>query len=111
MYCLCVNVLYYYHRVSTQLQLTNISYHRFLRTNSNFSIQIINLLVLVAEAECSVCGTNRIVNLIHIMREFWLVLLFTGLISFTYSFVFFFFRHGILSIFYLKPLTKVYEAI
>ena len=26
MYCLCVNV-YYYHRVTTQLQLTNISYH------------------------------------------------------------------------------------
>jgi hypothetical protein len=26
MYCLCVNV-YYCHRVTTQLQLTNISYH------------------------------------------------------------------------------------
>jgi hypothetical protein len=26
MYCLCVNV-YYFHRVTTQLQLTNISYH------------------------------------------------------------------------------------
>jgi hypothetical protein len=26
MYCLCINV-YYCHRVTTQLQLTNISYH------------------------------------------------------------------------------------
>ena len=36
MYCLCVYVLYYCHRVTTQLQLTNVSYH-IITYSSNLS--------------------------------------------------------------------------
>jgi hypothetical protein len=36
MYCLCVNV-YYGHRVTTQLQLTNISYHVQHLEGQNFA--------------------------------------------------------------------------
>ena len=45
-YCLCVNV--YCHRVTTQLQLTNISYHKGMRIHQAFVNAAVNCQVPLA---------------------------------------------------------------
>ena len=45
MYCLCVNV--YCHRVTTQLQLTNISYHIILNSLSRFPLILLPVILNV----------------------------------------------------------------
>ena len=45
MYCLCVNV-YYCHRVTTELQLTNISYHIIITKLTHFFNAFISLLYI-----------------------------------------------------------------
>ena len=59
-YCLCVNV-YYCHRVTTKLQLTNISYHKMpTRCNRWFLLQILLLAQHVSGTIMPIIRSSRV---------------------------------------------------
>jgi len=68
MYCLCVNV--YCHRVTPQLQLTNISFLDYFRCHIYVKVSVITLAVGdMRSALCSDVTQGRAVNSLQTFRD------------------------------------------